>query len=261
MPRTYQKLHRARAARNDEFYTRYEDVKAECDHYLAHFFNKIIYCNCDTESSAFVRYFMELKQRGLVRDVWYSGGLGGDDFRSQDSIAKLQAADIVVTNPPFSLFREYVDLLIEHEKQFLIIGNHNAIGYQKLFDKIKNNEIWFGIRRWTGGMNFITNDGIRGVSAVWYTNIKHGVIPPELPFTKSVDMPQYDNSDAVNIDKSSNFPPDYKGIVGVPITFLQWYNPDVFQILGRDKDFTYDKKVCRINGKSKYIRLFVQRKN
>ena len=95
-------------------------------------------------------------------------------------------------------------------------------------------------------MNFITDNGMRGVSAIWYTNIAHGIIPPELPFTKRVEMPAYDNADAVNVNKSSHLPPDYTGIVGVPISFLQWYNPEKFEILGLAKDFTYDGKPCYI---------------
>lgn len=98
------KLLRAKKAKNDEFYTQYEDVKSECDHYRSHFFNKIIYCNCDTADSAFVRYFRELKAQGLIRDIWFSGGLGGADFRSPESIEMLKQADLIVTNPPFLCF-------------------------------------------------------------------------------------------------------------------------------------------------------------
>ncbi len=265
MPRTYQKLHRARAARNDEFYTRYEDIKAECDHYLAHFFNKIIYCNCDTESSAFVRYFLELKQRGLVRDVWYSGGLGGDDFRSQDSIAKLQAADIVVTNPPFSLFREYVDLLIEHEKQFLIIGNLNAVSYKNVCGLLKNHKMWSGYRPF-GVMQFDTPSGTNtGVPSGWYTNIKlaHKQILP-LSLTKQYYgnescYPKYDNADAINVNRVADIPCDYFGVMGVPISFINKYNPEQFILLGRERDFTPKQQRGLINGKCLYARLFIRR--
>ncbi len=260
MPTTSAKLHRARAAKNDEFYTQYDDVKKECDNYLSHFFNKIIYCNCDTADSAFVKYFTELKAAGKIRDVWFSGGLGGDDFRSAESVRKLKAADIVVTNPPFSLFREFIDQLIKYNKKFLVIGNMNSVIYRPLLTQIKENKIWFGVRRWTGGMNFITDNGMRGVSAIWYTNIAHGIIPPELPFTKRVEMPAYDNADAVNVNKSSHLPPDYTGIVGVPISFLQWYNPEKFEILGLAKDFTYDGKPCYINGDVLYTRLLIRRR-
>lgn len=121
------KLLRAKLARNDEFYTQYADVESECDHYRSHFLNKCIYCNCDTVDSAFVKYFTKLKSQGLIRDVWFSGGLGGTDFRSPQAIELLQRADLIITNPPFSLFRDFMDLLIEYQKPFLVIGNKNAI--------------------------------------------------------------------------------------------------------------------------------------
>lgn len=259
MPLSSKKLHRARAAKNDEFYTQYADVKQECDNYLSHFFNKIIYCNCDTADSAFVKYFMELQVAGKIRDVWFSGGIGGDDFRSKESIEKLKAADIIVTNPPFSLFREFIDLLVQYNKKFLVIGNHNSVMYKTVFTGIKENKIWFGVRRWTGGMYFVTPYGIRGASAVWFTNLEHNIEPPELPFAGPVELQRYDNANALNVNKSCHLPSNYDGVVGVPITFLQWYNPKKFEILGLDKDCTYDGKPCRINGKSLYIRLFVRR--
>ena len=150
MPTTSAKLHRARAAKNDEFYTQYDDVKKECDNYLSHFFNKIIYCNCDTADSAFVKYFTELKAAGKIRDVWFSGGLGGDDFRSPASLERLNAADIVVTNPPFSLFREFIDQLIQYNKKFLVIGNMNSVIYRPLLTQIKENKnlVWCTALDW-----------------------------------------------------------------------------------------------------------------
>lgn len=126
-------MQRAKNTKNDEFYTQYQDIAAECDHYLDQFRNKVIYCNCDTECSNFVRYFLNLKSQGIIRDVIWSGGLGGIDFRSPESVAMLQQADVVVTNPPFSLFRQYVAQLIESDKQFLILGNQNAVSYKDFF--------------------------------------------------------------------------------------------------------------------------------
>lgn len=96
------------------------------------FLNKCIYCNCDTADSAFVKYFAKLKSQGLIKDVWFSGGLGGTDFRSPQAIELLQRADVVVTNPPFSLFRDFMDLLIEYQKPFLVIGNKNAIAQRTM---------------------------------------------------------------------------------------------------------------------------------
>lgn len=260
MANRFRKIHRARQVKNDEFYTQLCDIEKECVHYLEHFKDKIIYCNCDTEESNFVKYFKRLKNNGLIKDIWWSGGLGGDDFRSPESLDKLKQADVVITNPPFSLFIDFMNILFANNKKFLVLGNRSAVIYKSIFPRIKNNEMWFGVRRWSGGIDFITNDGIRGVPAIWFTNIEHGITPAELPFTKSVQMPKYDNADAVNVNRSAHFPPDYTGVVGVPITFLEWYNPDKFLILGRDKDFTYDGNICHINGEPLYIRLFVQRK-
>lgn len=255
------KLHRARAAKNDEFYTQYTDIKTECDHYRPHFFNKTIYCNCDTADSAFVKYFMALKTAGLVRDVLFSGGLGGDDFRSAESVEKLKAADIVITNPPFSLFREYMDLLFANNKRFLVIGNKNAIAYRNIFERIRNGRMWFGARKWAGGMRFITANGIKAVPAIWYTNLEHEMRPGILPLrcTFSPDCyAQYSNANAINIERTADIPADYAGVMGVPITFFEKYNPKQFEILGLDKDLTTDGKSARLGDKCAYTRVFVR---
>lgn len=245
--------------KNEEFHTQLCDIERECAHYLKHFKDKVIYCNCDTEDSNFVKYFKRLKRNGIIKDVWWSGGICGDDFRSPESMGKLCKADIVISNPPFSLFIEYMDMLFSSGKQFLVLGNRSAVIYNNIFPRIKSNQLWFGVRRWSGGMNFITDEGIRGVPAIWFTNIDHGVPPPELPFTELVVMPKYDNADAVNVNRSAHIPPNYTGVVGVPITFLEWYNPSKFEILGRDKDFTTNGDICHINGEPMYIRLFIRR--
>lgn len=263
MSRNSQKLHRARAVKNDEFYTRYEDVKKECDNYLSHFFNKIIYCNCDTVDSAFVKYFRELKAAGLVRDVWFSGGLGGDDFRGVASMKKLKEADIVITNPPFSLFRDFVDTLIKYNKQFLIIGNLNAISYKNICDLLKTGQIWTGVNP-MGVMRFYTPNGtIADVPSGWLTNIKspNKQIQPISLQCKYVgneaSYPKYDNVDAINVSRVSDIPYDYPGIMGVPISFINKYDPNQFILLGRERDFTPKQQRGLINGKCLYARLFI----
>ncbi len=282
MPRTYRKLHRARAARNDEFYTRYEDVKAECDHYLAHFFNKIIYCNCDTADSAFVRYFTELKQNGMIQDVWYSGGLGGLDFRSPTAMRMLEKADIVVTNPPFSLFREFIDLLVRYNKKFLIIGNFNAVRYKNVFPLIMKNKLWIGTRPFGGaismvfdvpdekqliesGKHYIMVGGkvMAQIPATWFTNLHHDkqktlVLSKTYHGNESM-YPRYDNADAINVDRKTNIPTDYYDIMGVPITFIDRYNKNQFEILGLDKDFTNDGHGAILKGRHLYGRIFIRR--
>lgn len=256
------KLHYAKQAKNDEFYTRYEDVKKECDHYRPHFFNKTIYCNCDTADSAFVKYFIELKAAGMVRDVWFSGGLGGDDFRSAASVELLKRADIIVTNPPFSLFREFMDLLLVNDKRFLVIGNKNAIAYRNVFEGIRAGRIWFGTRKWAGGMCFITDSGIKAVPAIWYTNLEHTMRPSILPLSRMFNpdfYTQYSNADAINVERTADIPADYTGVMGVPITFFEKYAPKQFEILGLDKDFTTDGKSARVDNKCVYTRVFIKR--
>lgn len=265
MPIASYKLHRARAAKNDEFYTQYADVKKECDNYLSHFFNKIIYCNCDTADSAFVKYFTELKDAGLIRDVWYSGGLGGMDFRSAEAIEKLKAADIVITNPPFSLFREFMDLIFMHNKKFLVIGNKNAIAYKNIFCEIQNGNVHIGVRRFAQVMWFVTpSNEYKSVPAVWFTNIAHKFPRPFLSLHKkynACEFPHYDNADAINVNHVADIPHDYDGIMGVPISFIDKYNPAQFQILGMGRDFTYDKRGVILNNQKLYHRIFIKNIN
>lgn len=177
---------------------------------------------------------------------------GDGDFRSAESIALLEQADIVVTNPPFSLFREYVSQLVEHDKQFLIVGNMNAVTYQEIWPLIKANKIWLGVtRQGTGSMWFRINDdapektgqkvdenGVRyqtvGNSA-WFTNMDFPNRHEELILYKTYnpeDYPAYDNYDGIDVSLAVDIPSDYDGVMGVPITFLGKYNPDQFEIVG-----------------------------
>lgn len=198
---------------------------------------------------------------------------GDGDFRSDESIELLQQADIVVTNPPFSLFREYVAQLMEYEKNFIIIGNMNAVAYKEIWSHIKANKLWLGVTRTgTGQMWFRINDdaplktgqridenGHRyqtiGNSA-WFTNLDHAKRHEELTLFKTYnpeDYPAYDNFDAIEVTKAVDIPVDYQGVMGVPITFLGRYNPDQFEILGTDEaDYaptkTYKGKSKVVNG-------------
>ena len=177
---------------------------------------------------------------------------GDGDFRSAESIALLKQADIVVTNPPFSLFREFVEQLIEHEKKFLIIGNMNALKYKEIWPYIKQDKLWLGVTRTgTGQMWFRVNedfpvksgqklgdDGHRyqtiGNSA-WFTNLDHSKRHEDLILFQKYDpdeYPTYANFDAIEVSRVVNIPVDYPGVMGVPITFLGKYNPDQFEILG-----------------------------
>jgi len=170
------------------------------------------------------------------------------DFRSEECIKLLKEADIVVTNPPFSLFREYVTQLVEHKKKFLIMGNQNAITYKEIFKLIKENKMWLG--QSLNGKNILFQipdyyesyykiiDGKKYAfpkGVVWFTNFDVPKRSEELVLYKKYDKkeyPKFDNYDAINIDRTEQIPMDYTGVMGVPITFLHKYNPDQFEIVG-----------------------------
>ena len=186
---------------------------------------------------------------------------GDGDFRSEECIALLEEADIVVTNPPFSLFREYVAQLIEHNKKFLIIGNKNAITYKEIFPLLKDNLAWLGC---TSPKSFKQPDKaepkqLSGL-CLWYTNLEHGKRNEELTLYKRYtpeEYPHYDNYDAININRVANIPLDYDGVMGVPITFMTKYNPEQFKIVKFRKG--EDEKDLSISGKCPYFRILIQR--
>jgi len=293
-----QNLAKAKDAKRDEFYTPLPDIERELKHYKRHFRGKTVYCNCDDPKvSNFYRYFfLNFKELGLKRLIAtcyknddpdarsrgvskqavcleYDGKdetkrrLAGDgDFRSEECVALLERADIVVTNPPFSLFREYVAQLIEHDKKFLIIGNINAITYKETFRLIKENKIWLG---YNCIRHFIQPDGSMFETArtFWYTNLDITKRHEDLPLYKkynSDEYPKYDNYDAIEIGKATEIPVDYAGGMGVPITFLDKYNPDQFVIIGIDRALVekLTGKVSRfhIKGKEIYARIVIRRK-
>ena len=172
---------------------------------------------------------------------------GDGDFRSKECIELLKESDIVVTNPPFSLFREYVSQLIEYDKKFIIIGHQNAIKYKEIFPYIKDNRIWLGYGFKGGATHFISNytdnavggehkEGMIRVSGVvWFTNLPTKKREEELILTETYTpekYPKYENFDAINVNKTNDIPRDYFGYIGVPITFMDKYNPNQFDIIG-----------------------------
>ena len=208
---------------------------------------------------------------------------GDGDFRSQECIEILKEADIVVTNPPFSLFREYIAQLTEYEKQFLIIGNKNAITYKEVFGLIKQNKTWVGVTPMgidmlfdvpddyaktllatrSGGSGYKIIDGVvKGRSpSIWFTNLDHKKRHEDLFLYKNynpAEYPQYDNYDAINVNKTQEIPMDYDGVMGVPITFLDKHNPDQFEIIKFRKG--NDEKDLSVNGKCPYFRILIKRK-
>lgn len=174
---------------------------------------------------------------------------GEGDFRSVESIELLKQADIVVTNPPFSLFRDYVEQLDEYQKKFLIIGNTNAITYKEIFKLIKENKLRTGYTNFNVGMFFVVPDDwekfhhideqgnkvARVSTSCWFTNLEVAKHKEDIVLYKkykSEEYPKYDNYDAINIDNVKDIPMDYDGLMGVPITFIDKYNPDQFEIIG-----------------------------
>ena len=203
------------------------------------------------------------------------------DFRSKECIELLKEADIVVTNPPFSFFREFLALLVQYNKQFLIIGNVNAITYKETFALIKENKIWMGVSIHSGDREFRVPDSYpmkaagqrideRGVKYIrvkgvrWFTNMDYPQRHEDLILYKKYspeEYPKYDNFDAINIDITNNIPCDYDGIMGVPITFLDKYNPDQFEIVAAmttTKVDEYNLGYPYINGEKKYARILIR---
>lgn len=280
----------AKKNKNDEFYTRLEDIEKELNHYKEYFKGKTIFCNCDDPRiSNFFKYFaLNFNEFGLKKiistcyknqdvDLFtqndcekavyieYTGNpndptstdfstievkeLKGDgDFRSQECIELLKQSDVVITNPPFSLFREYVAQLIQYDKKFIIVGHQNAISYKEIFSLIKENKLWLGYGFKGGAAHFINThyedyasagdhkEGMIRVSGVvWFTNIDIKKRHEELVMYKTYnpeEFPKYENYEAINVDKSTDIPMDYDGVIGVPITFLDKYSPDQFEIVG-----------------------------
>ena len=254
-------LTKAKKAKCDEFYTQLTDIEKEMRHYKAFFKDKIVYCNCDdARESNFFKYFsLNFEHLGLKKLICtgykecgkgvvlvYEGDKNGNrivddeeitikelegngDFRSEECIEFLKEADVVVTNPPFSLFREYVAQLMEYGKKFLIIGNQNAITYKEIFPYIKNNELWLGA---TGikdmAFKVPSSYGARETrfwvdengqhwrslgNACWFTNISHNKRNTELDLYRKYDAdvyPKYDNYDAIEVSKVADIPMDYE---------------------------------------------------
>ena len=222
---------------------------------------------------------------------------GNGDFRSNECIELLKSCDIVATNPPFSLFREYVRLLQKHNKQFIILGNMNAATTREIFPLFKNNQVWYGDSIRSGDRKFfvpnnyplnaaccgIDKDGqrfIRVKGVRWFTNIKFSSPAKRLKLKKlynEAEYPYYDNYDAIEVCRTLNIPLDYKGIMGVPITFLDKYCPEQFEIimlangnartnvskqtLSKVKYIKHPKDkggVCMLNGKRVYARILIR---
>ena len=210
-----------------------------------------LFSNNDCERAIWLEYNGETDGGRVptVEEIGVHTFKGDGDFRSQECIELLKQADIVCTNPPFSLFREYVAQLMEYDKKFLIIGHQNAITYKEIFPLIKDNKIWLGYGFKGNAAHFISKyedvatasdhqkGRIRVSGVTWYTNLEikkrhENLILTETYKGNEENYPHYDNYDAIEVGKTSDIPYDYNGAMGVPITFLDKYNPEQFEIIG-----------------------------
>jgi hypothetical protein len=247
-------LNIAKDTKNDEFYTRLYDIESELSNYKQHFKNKIIYCNCDDpDKSNFVKYFedhfTELELKDLISTYYTSYALsyetrhssifskillGDGDFRSDECVEILKQADIIVTNPPFSLAREFIALLMKYNKKFIIVGDLNWITYKEVFPYIMNNQIWLGNNYIK---EFIQPDGTlkKFGNKLWFTNLDYNKRHERIILSTYYfpdNYYKYDNYDAIECSKLEHIPCDYYGVIGVPITYLTIHNPEQFEILG-----------------------------
>lgn len=354
-------LSQAKRAKNDEFYTQYNDIEKEMQAYLEFnpnvFRDKVIMLPCDDpEWSNFTKYFAQNFERfgikklistsyapiskGLdmqpslleendlrfdkekhdtkgkvftiskdingdskidINDLVWNYLEGDGDFRSDEITEMAKDVDLLITNPPFSLFREFLDWVVGLDKQFSMIGNKNAVTHKELFPLIKSNQVWSGRTEWSGGMWFetineqsvdkvINGVDMKNVSSIWFTNIEHGrrheplqlmSMEDNLRYNRNViknksDIntiyKKYDNYDAIEVGYTNAIPRDYKGAMGVPISFLDKYNPEQFELLDAN-DYVVDNLVNKkphglikdkdgtINGKATYVRILIRNKN
>lgn len=263
-------LHNARRVKNDEFYTKYEDIEKEVKHYIKYFKNKVILCNCnDAIHGDFKKYFVDnFGKLGLKTLICTSYGpdayaeyydgynftrksliLGGD-FRSIEMLDILQEADIVVTNPPFSLFREFIAQLVEYYKKFLVIGPFSALSYKLTYNLLKSKNMW--LSKHTNNIHIKFNNQTI-IHVIWYTNIgnpQYGDIELTSRYIPD-DYPKYDNYDAIEVGSFRKIPHDYYGKMGVPLTFYYVWNPNIFRLC--------DLIRPKINRKEIFVRLLIER--
>lgn len=295
-------LHKALKNKDDEFYTYLSDVEAEVNHYIAHFIGKVVFLNCndaDEDKSAFWDYFVKnftiLQLKELIATSYNPKGgaivktfngsnitinqlSGTGAYSSEESLEILDKADIVVTNPPFSLFRDLVKILVDKEKKFLLIGNENSFASTEMFPLIKEGKVWTGLNKVKKFKRQDEDDRDFG-NVCWFTNLSNNKQNEKLSLTKTYspdNYPFYDNYyTAINVDALADIPKDYDGIMGIPISYLGKYNPNQFQILGlaagnsKANNLFYDvphidspleRGGCGVvNGVRKYSRVFVKR--
>lgn len=258
-------LRKAQKAKNDEFFTLYDDIKTELSHYKEYLKNKIIYCNCDQPSSNFVKFLNDVKEEWGIKDVWHTSIQEGISYDSPQAKEILAKCDIVISNPPFSKTRlEYIPLLMQSGKQFLFIGNLNMATYKEVFPLIRDGKMWCG---YSFPKSFIQPDGTlkKFGNIVWWTNLpvkKEFKLDPNVKYYGNEGKyPRYDNYDAINVDRLKDIPSDYPYVMGVPITFIQSYTPpphdgNCLRLVGFRKGT--DGQDLRANGKYYYMRYLIR---
>jgi len=313
----------AQVTKNDEFYTQTKDIEKELQYYVKHFNGKIVLCNCnDATHDGFAKYFSAnfeklglkelictsfskdghgriyryygIKNGNIVPDIdeleqTEMEGNGG--FNTIEGIELIKKSDIIVTNPPFSLFREFISILEKYNKKYLIMSNGNAVTYNDIFPLIKDNKMWLGCTLFVGEMPFfrVNNDTdvskgeyyydddgnlYKQVNSIaWFTNLDHNKRHKQIELYKKYnpdEYQKYDNYDAINVGKTKNIPMDYDGVMGVPITFLSKYCPEQFEIVDcrnyTSNDHLKNKpsllikdSASAINGKPVYARIAIKR--
>ena len=286
-------LDNAKIKKNDEFYTQYEDIETEVTCFKGQLRDKIIFLSCDTQESNFYKYFKEnffnlglssLRATHLEREsehsfmVEFDGEketiiplLGNGDFLDEEIQNIISSSDVIITNPPFSLWKEFIDVIINSGKKFLLIANENAITYKKTFKYIKEGLLWPSYNLPRPKAFYSPKDGclIHFGNILWLTNLEvdKSDFTPSLAATYSgneASYPPYDNYSAINIDRVASIPVDYRGPMGVPITFFNKFFPSLtFELLSCS---AFSDPSCYgigglwCQGRKVYNRLIIRRK-
>ena len=282
---TNQTLQSARDTKNDEFYTRTNDISKELKNYSHHLVGKSIYCNCDDwEKSNFVKYFKDnfanLGLKKIVATCYMANGngkrfeydgdnvttanLNGDgDFRSEECLAELAKCDVVVTNPPFSLIRNFLETIAKHDKKLLIVSNLATPTLKDPFQYFKRDELWFGMSK----PQVFTNESgemIKFGMCCWITNLDHPKRNKLLELKETYhgnesNFQKYDNCEAIHIKRVKGIPADYPGLMGVPTSFFEHYNREQFEIVRLR--YGDDGKGLELDGKQVFVRILVRNRN
>ena len=295
-------LNKAKQEKNDEYFTRVEDIEQEIKHYCSFIKGKRILCNCnDYPGTSFFDFFIsKFKQLGIISVTgikynengkgvkYFFNGTevigtelsGNGSFSSEECLGLIGENDIVITNPPFSKFVPYLSTLVKSNTYFLIIGSINACTNNTVLNLIKENKVWLGsgdnhLSMWfgipdeyerNGNSLYVDKTGKRFwkvCGTVWFTNIDGDFRHKKIELKNSIrdfKYEKFDNIDAINVTRYNKIPYDYDGLIGVPVSFLDKYCVEQFEIVGNEDDFKLFKGRTYINGKRMYSRIFIRKK-